>query len=65
MLQIEWRSRIVAGARVRGAKLLRLGPCLEGGFALPHCMGGIERMVFGLGPFEQMELDEPRNAIEI
>jgi hypothetical protein len=22
-------------------------------------------MVFGLGPFEQMELDEPRNAIQI
>src|SRR5690348_1274853 len=28
-------------------------------------MGGIERMVFGLGPFEQVELDEPRHAIEI
>jgi len=28
-------------------------------------MGGIERIVFGLGPFEQMELDEARNAIEI
>jgi hypothetical protein len=65
MLQIEWPGHFVAGARVRSAELLRFGPCLEGGFALPHCMGGIERMVFGLGPFEQMELDEARNAIEI
>jgi hypothetical protein len=65
MLQIEWPSRIVAGARVRSAELLRFGPCLEGGLALLHCMGGIERMVFGLGPFEQMELDEPGNAIEM
>jgi hypothetical protein len=65
MLQIEWPSRIVAGARVRSAELLRLGPCLKGSFGLPHCMGGIERMVFGLGPFEQVELDETRNAIKI
>ena len=65
MLQIEWPSRIVAGAPVRSAELLRLGPCLEGGFALPHRMGGIERMFFGLGAFEQMELDKTRNAIEI
>jgi hypothetical protein len=43
MLQIEWPRRIVAGARVRSAELLRFGPCLEGGLALPHCMGGIER----------------------
>ena len=50
MLQIEWPGHFVAGARVRSAELLRFGPCLEGGFALPHCMGGIERMVFGLGP---------------
>ena len=49
MLQIEWPGHFVAGARVRSAELLRFGPCLEGGFALPHCMGGIERMVFGLG----------------
>ena len=65
MLQIERPGRIVAGARVGSAELLRFGPCLEGSFALPHCMGGVERMVFGLGPFEQMELDEPRHAIEI
>src|SRR5262249_34982185 len=65
MLQIEWSGRIITGARVRSAELLRFGPCFEGGFALPHCMGGIERMVFGLGPFEQVELDEPRHAIEI
>jgi hypothetical protein len=36
MLQIEWPDRIVAGARVRSAELLRFGPCFEGGFALPH-----------------------------
>ena len=65
MLQIEWPGRFVAGARVRSAELLRLGPCLESGFALPHRMGGIERMVFGLGAFEQMELDKTRNTIEI
>jgi hypothetical protein len=48
MLQIKCASRIVAGARVRSAELFRFGPCLEGGFALQHCMGGIGRMVFGL-----------------
>ena len=48
MLQIKWPRRIVAGARVRSAKLLRFGPCLEGGLALPPCMGGIERMIFAL-----------------
>ena len=53
MLQIEWPGHFVAGARVRSAELLRFGPCLEGGFALPHCMGGIERMVFGLGPLSR------------
>ena len=65
MLQIEWPGRIIAGARVCSAELLRFGPRLEGGFALPHRMGGIERMVFGVRPFEQMELDESRHAIEI
>ena len=65
MLQIEWPGRIIAGARVCSAELLRFGPRLEGGFALPHRVGGIERMVFGVRPFEQMELDEPRYAIEI
>ena len=32
----KWPGRIVAGARVRSAELLRFGPCFEGGFALPH-----------------------------
>jgi hypothetical protein len=59
MLQIEWPGRIIAGARVCSAELLRCGPCLEGGFALPHRMGGTERMVFGLRPLEQMKLQNP------
>src|SRR5271163_387833 len=56
MLQIEWPCRIIPGARMRGAELLRFGPPLEGGFALPHRMRGIKRVVFALGSFEQMEL---------
>jgi hypothetical protein len=34
MFQIEWPGRFVAGARVRSAELLRLGPRLEGGLVL-------------------------------
>jgi hypothetical protein len=47
MLQIEWPCRIIPGARMRGAELLRFGPPLEGGFALPHRMRGRPRLAFG------------------
>ena len=36
MLQIERSSRIITCTRMRSAELLRFGPRLKGGFALPH-----------------------------
>ena len=38
MLQIERSGRIIACTGMRSAELLRFGPRLEGGFALPHRM---------------------------
>src|SRR6201986_930676 len=65
MLEIKRTGCLIAGARGGGAKLLRSGPGLEGRFILPDGMRGVERVVFGLRPLEQMKLDEAGNAVEI
>ena len=65
MLQIERSSCLVTGTRMRGPEFFRFGPRLKGPLALPHCMRGIERMVFRLWAPKQMKLQETRNTIEI
>src|SRR5262249_44432382 len=63
MLEIE--RLVVAGLVMRGTKRFRLGPRLERGIAGPHGVRGIERVVLGLGPFQQMKLDEARHLVEM
>src|SRR5580700_10521805 len=65
MLQIERSGRVVASPRMCGSKLVGSGPRLKSGLALPHRMRGVERMVFGFGPLEQVELDETGNPVEV
>src|SRR6185437_13268658 len=65
MLEIKRTGRLVAGARVGGAKFLRLGPGLESRLAPPDGMRRVERVVLGLRPLKQMKLDEAGNAVEI
>src|ERR1700730_1871485 len=50
---------------MRLAELLGPGPGLEGRLALPDGVRGIQRVVLGLGSFQQMEFDEARHLAEI
>ena len=59
------RIAVIAGARMRAAELLRLGPGLEIRLAGPHGVRGIERVVLGLRALQQVEFDEARQLVEI
>src|ERR1700730_8744587 len=50
---------------MRLAELLGPGPGLECRLALPDGVRGIQRVVLGLGTFQQMEFDEARHLVEI
>ena len=61
----EIERLIVASAMMCGPKRLRFGPRFEGEVVLPHRVGRIERVVFGLGAFKQVEFDEAGHLIEM
>src|ERR1700722_17721834 len=65
IVEIERAGLVVASAGMRGAKLFRFCPCLEGGFALPHRVRSIESVIFRLRTPQQMEFDKARDAVEI
>ena len=54
-----------ARARMRLAKGFRLGPVLEVFTRLPNRVRGVERVIRGVRPAQQIELDKPRNLIEV
>ncbi len=54
-----------AGAGVRLAELLRLGPGVEVGVRAPNGVRGIEHVVLPLRPPEQMEGDEARQLVQV
>ena len=62
---VEVERLVLASVPVGKTECFRPGPGLERCLTLPYRVGGIERVVLVLRPFEQMELDEPRRAIEI
>src|SRR5688572_25488782 len=66
MLEIERTAAlVVADACMGRAERLGLGPGLERGLALPHRVRGVERVVFGFRPLEQVEFDEPRHGVQL
>jgi hypothetical protein len=56
---------VLSGPMVSGPKGLGSGPGLERGPALPYDVRGIERMIFGLRTFEQVEFHKPRHRVEV
>ena len=58
----EIERLVLSGILMRSTKGFGSGPCLESGAALPKRVGCVQGRVFGLGPFQQMELQEPRYA---
>jgi hypothetical protein len=54
----EIEGPVVAGAAMRGAERLGVGPRFEGCAAVPDGGRCIERTILSVGPFEQVELDE-------
>src|SRR5687767_5900616 len=56
---------VIARSGVRAAELLRPRPGLEVGFARPHGVRGIERMVLGFRPLQQMEFNEASHLVEV
>jgi hypothetical protein len=65
VIEIKRAGGVVAGARVRGAELLGLGPGLEVVFRGPHGVRGVERVILERRPLEQVELLEALHAVEI
>ena len=65
MFQIERSCRLIASTRMRSPELVRLGPGLEGALALPHGVRGVEDVIVSRRPFEEVEFDKARYAIEI
>src|SRR5262249_52620308 len=53
------------GPGMRRAECLGLRPGLESGVARPYGVRGVERVVFGFGPLQQLELDESRHLVEM
>src|SRR4051812_27812739 len=65
MFEIERTRGFVTGARVGYSERFRFRPPFEGGLALPDSVRGIERVVLGLGPLEQMKFHEARNLLQL
>src|SRR5215467_8244066 len=61
----EVEGLVLSGPLVSGPKGFGSGPSLERGPALPYGVGGIERMIFGLRTFEQVEFHKPRHRVEV
>src|SRR5690242_19549007 len=61
----EIERPVVAGPVMRGTKRFRLRPGLEGSVVSPHRVRGVKRVVLGLGPFQQVELDETGDLVEM
>src|ERR1700730_6061696 len=55
---VEVERLVFASGPVGNTECFRPGPGLERCLTLPYRVGGIERVVLVLRPFEQMELDE-------
>ena len=61
----EIERLVLSGILMRSTKGFGSGPCLESGTALPKRVGCVQGRAFGLGPFQQMELQEPRYAVQM
>src|SRR6185369_96052 len=62
---VEIKRLVLAGIAVCKTECFRPGPVFEPGPAVPERMRGIERPVFLLGAFEQMELDKSGDPVEM
>src|SRR5262245_53021105 len=63
MVEVEWL--VLSGILVRHPERLGPGPGLERRLALPDRMRRIERVLLGLRPLEQMELNEARHLLQL